>query len=190
MRRILLFIPFVVCVVLGVVFVKGLSLDPTELPSAKIGKDFPRYQLPNLLDSTQTLNQEMLKGEVRLVNVWATWCPTCKQEHSFLNKLAREEGVEIVGINYKDQRTKAVQWLKRYGDPYQLNIYDEKGSLGLDLGVYGAPETYIVDAEGKIQYRHVGAVDARVWLGRKSDDGTENVQGLKSRMLALGWSPK
>ena len=190
MRRILLFISFIICVVLGVVFVKGLSLDPTELPSAKLGKAFPAFNLEDLIRPEDARSQSQLKGEVRLVNVWATWCPTCKQEHSFLNKLASTEGVKIIGINYKDERNKAVQWLKRYGDPYQFNIYDHKGSLGLDLGVYGAPETYIVDDQGVIQYRHVGAVDSKVWLGLKEKDGSVKVEGLKAKMLALGWNPK
>lgn len=190
MRRVFLFIPFIICVVLGVFFVKGLSLDPTELPSAKLGKAFPPFELQDLIEPQEVRNQLQLKGEVRLVNVWATWCPTCKQEHSFLNKLARTEGVNIIGINYKDERSKAVQWLKRYGDPYQFNIYDDKGSLGLDLGVYGAPETYIVDSEGVIQYRHVGAVDSKVWLGVKEKDGSVRSVGLKEKMLALGWSSK
>ena len=92
--------------------------------------------------------------------------------------MSQTEGVEIVGINYKDERAKALQWLKRYQDPYIFNIYDEKGGLGLDLGVYGAPETYIVDRQGVIQYRHVGEVNAKVWVD------------LKMRMQALGWTGK
>ncbi|EPJ46678.1 MAG: cytochrome C biogenesis protein CcmG [Osedax symbiont Rs2] len=178
MRRVLLFIPLVICIVLGFLFVKGLSLNPTELPSAKIGKPFPAFSLATIRNANEVLTEASLTGAVRLVNVWATWCPTCKQEHSFLNKLAQTEGVEIIGINYKDQRSKASQWLKRYRDPYIFNLYDEQGSLGLDLGVYGAPETYIVDAQAIIRYRHVGEVNARVWVD------------IKAKMQALGWSPK
>jgi cytochrome c biogenesis protein CcmG/thiol:disulfide interchange protein DsbE len=190
MRRVFLFIPFIICIVLGVFFVKGLSLDPTVLPSAKLGKAFPAFELQDVIKPQQLRDESQLKGEVRLVNVWATWCPTCKQEHSYLNKLARTEGVKIIGVNYKDERTKAVQWLKRYGDPYQFNVYDDKGSLGLDLGVYGAPETYIIDSEGIIRYRHVGAVDNKVWSGVKEKDGSVKFEGLKAKMLALGWNPK
>jgi cytochrome c biogenesis protein CcmG/thiol:disulfide interchange protein DsbE len=175
MRRVLLFIPFIICIVLGVLFVKGLSLNPTDLPSAKIGKPFPSFNLPDLQRSEQKLSEQNIKGDVFLVNVWATWCPTCKQEHSYLNKLASTQDVKIIGINYKDDRAKAVEWLKRYQDPYVFNIYDEKGSLGLDLGVYGAPETYVVDAKGVIQYRHVGAVDENVWVD------------IKTEMLDAGW---
>ena len=175
MRRTLLFIPFVVCIVLGVLFYKGLSLDPSVLPSTKIGKAFPDFSLVSVASEDKIYTQLDMRGAVRLVNVWATWCPTCKQEHSYLNKLAKTEGVEIIGINYKDERNKAVQWLKRYQDPYIFNIYDEKGGLGLDLGVYGAPETYVVDAQGVIQYRHVGEVNERVW------------KKLKVIMQDLGW---
>jgi cytochrome c biogenesis protein CcmG/thiol:disulfide interchange protein DsbE len=175
MRRVLLFIPFIICIVLGVLFVKGLSLNPTDLPSAKIGKAFPRFNLPDLQRSEQELSEQNIKDDVFLVNVWATWCPTCKEEHSYLNKLASTQSVKIIGINYKDDRAKAVEWLKRYQDPYVFNIYDEKGSLGLDLGVYGAPETYVVDAKGVIQYRHVGAVDENVWVD------------IKAKMLDAGW---
>lgn len=178
MRRVMLFLPLVVFVLLGVFLWKGLFLDPTELPSARIGKPFPAFSLPNLLNSSQNVTEQQLKGDVVLVNVWATWCPTCKQEHSYLNKLAAEESVKIVGINYKDDAAKAIQWLKRYQDPYSLNILDLKGTLGLDLGVYGAPETYVVDKEGVILYRHVGAVDANVW------------KVLKAVMLESGWSAK
>ena len=176
MRRVLLFIPFIICILLGVLFFKGLSLNPTDLPSAKIGKAFPSFNLPDLLNADRQLSEQNIKGDVFLVNIWATWCPTCKQEHGYLNKLATSEGVKIIGINYKDERNKAVQWLKRYQDPYVLNIYDEDGSLGLDLGVYGAPETYVVDAQGIIAYRHVGEVNANVWAD------------LKAKMLTAGWS--
>ena len=176
MRRVLLFLPLVICLVLGALFVKGLSLDPTELPSAKLGKPFPSFSLESLEDESKLITEQDFKGKVRLVNVWATWCPTCKVEHGYLNKLAADEGVEIIGINYKDERVKAVQWLNRYQDPYVINVFDGPGSLGLDLGVYGAPETYIVDSEGVIRHRHVGAVDANVWLE------------LKPIMQSFGWA--
>ncbi|MGB1239224.1 MAG: DsbE family thiol:disulfide interchange protein [Pseudomonadales bacterium] len=176
MRRALLFIPLALFLVMGGFLFKGLFLDPTELPSAKLDKPFPAFDLPSLESDQQRVSETDLRGDVVLVNVWATWCPTCKQEHSFLNKLAQEEGVKIVGINYKDDREKAKVWLKRYQDPYVLNILDTKGTLGLDLGVYGAPETYVVDTKGMIRYRHVGAVDANVW------------REIRQKMLDVGWS--
>jgi cytochrome c biogenesis protein CcmG/thiol:disulfide interchange protein DsbE len=108
------------------------------------------------------LSKEDLIGEVVLVNVWATWCFACRIEHPMLNDLAKQ-GVKIVGLNYKDQRSEAIKWLDDRGNPYLFNIFDTEGSLGFDLGVYGAPETYLVDVEGTIRHRRVGVVDQRIW---------------------------
>lgn len=161
-RQGLVFLPLVIFFGLGFFLWKGLSLDPRELPSALIDRPMPAFELPSLTDPARSLTVADLKGETALVNVWATWCPTCKEEHAFLNELA-EQGVVIYGINYKDEPVKATSWLQRYLNPYKDVILDKEGSLGLDLGVYGAPETYIIDAQGTIRYRHVGAVDANVW---------------------------
>lgn len=163
MRRVFLFLPLVVFIIMGAFFWKGLQLDPTELPSALLNKPVPTFSLPSLQDENKLITQDDFKGKPALLNVWATWCPTCKQEHAQLNRIAREEGVVIYGINYKDDRAAANAWLERYLDPYVLNVFDEKGTLGLDLGVYGAPETYVLDAQGVIRYKHVGAVDEAVW---------------------------
>lgn len=162
MRKALVFIPLALFIGLGFFLWKGLYLDPRELPSALIDRPMPEFALPSLTEPDKMLTPEGLKGEVALVNVWATWCPTCKEEHAFLNQLATQ-GVVIYGINYKDEPVKATAWLQRYLNPYREVILDQEGRLGLDLGVYGAPETYIIDAEGTIRYRHVGAVDAKVW---------------------------
>lgn len=168
MRRFILFLPLVIFIVMGVLFWKGLQLDPTELPSALLNKPVPSFSQPSLLDeSVQVTHEDLKTGEPILLNVWATWCPTCKQEHAQLNQIARESNVKIYGINYKDERGKAKEWLKRYLNPYVLNVYDEDGTLGLDLGVYGAPETYVLDGQGVIRYKHVGAVDQKVWLQLK-----------------------
>ena len=162
MRKALLFIPLALFIGLGFFLWKGLYLDPRELPSALIDRPMPNFDLPSLTEPQRQLSVADLKGEVALVNVWATWCPTCKEEHSFLNQLA-QQGVAIYGINYKDEPVKATSWLQRYLNPYREVILDKEGRLGLDLGVYGAPETYVIDAQGTIRYRHVGAVDAKVW---------------------------
>jgi cytochrome c biogenesis protein CcmG/thiol:disulfide interchange protein DsbE len=159
--RLKLFIPLLLFVALALFLFRGLQLDPTELPSALIDKPLPEFELPALgLD--RILRREDVTGEVALFNVWATWCVSCRVEHPYLHQLA-EQGVLIYGVNYKDDDADALKWLSDLGDPYRLNIVDAQGSLGLDLGVYGAPETYLVDAEGVIRYRHVGVVDDRVW---------------------------
>lgn len=137
--------------------------DPKALESALIGKTIPDFNLPSLLDEKQNVSADVVKtGSPRLLNVWATWCPTCFAEHQYLTELAKQ-GVEIVGIDYKDDRTKAIKFLADYGDPYKAIIFDPKGSLGLDLGVYGAPETFVIDGKGTILYRHAGDVNAKVW---------------------------
>jgi cytochrome c biogenesis protein CcmG/thiol:disulfide interchange protein DsbE len=147
---------------LSLVLLLGLDKDPTELPSALVGEAFPVFNLPSLKDKQNVVTEQDFNGEVVLVNVWATWCFACRIEHPMLNKLS-EQGVKIIGLNYKDQRAGALAWLVERGDPYQFNIFDAKGSLGIDLGVYGAPETYLVDADGIIRHRRVGVVDDRVW---------------------------
>ncbi len=156
------FVPLVLFALLGVFLMRGLSLDPTELPSALIDRPLPQFAL-DVLGTSDTVQTKDVIGRVSLFNVWATWCFSCRVEHPYLEKLAREERVPIYGINYKDDDAAAGQWLREMGDPYVLSIADREGSLGVDLGVYGAPETYLVDARGVIRYRHVGVVDERVW---------------------------
>jgi cytochrome c biogenesis protein CcmG/thiol:disulfide interchange protein DsbE len=115
-----------------------------------------------LVEPGKLYDQSIFKGEPLLLNVWATWCPTCYAEHQYLNQLAGK-GVKIIGMNYKDQRDKAVKWLNDLGNPYLISLFDGNGMLGLDLGVYGAPETFLIDANGVIRYRHVGDVNPRNW---------------------------
>ncbi|CAI8261836.1 DsbE family thiol:disulfide interchange protein [Porticoccaceae bacterium] len=162
MNRLALFLPLALFVGLSLVLLFGLDKDPTDLPSALVGEAFPEFMLPTLQDETKLVSQQDLQGQVLLVNVWATWCFACRIEHPNLNELA-EQGVVIVGLNYKDQRNAAKLWLLERGNPYSFNIFDDQGSLGIDLGVYGAPETYLVDADGVIRHRRVGVVDKRVW---------------------------
>ncbi len=161
MNRLRLFLPLGIFLVLAAFLLRGLSLDPQALPSALIDRPLPEFSLP-ALGQDAVVNREMVTGEVSLFNVWATWCVSCRVEHPFLTRLAAT-GMPIYGINYKDEDAEALQWLAELGDPYRMNIVDADGSLGLDLGVYGAPETYVVDAQGVIRYRHVGVVDERVW---------------------------
>ncbi|MDZ4335632.1 MAG: DsbE family thiol:disulfide interchange protein [Gammaproteobacteria bacterium HGW-Gammaproteobacteria-13] len=161
MKRLLLLLPLLVFLGVAVFLYRGLFLDPTELPSALIGKPFPAFSLPAVQDG-KTLSEADLKGKPALVNVWATWCVACRVEHPVLNKLA-ELGVTIYGVNYKDDNAAAQKWLVEFHDPYQLNINDARGTLGLDLGVYGAPETFLIDKDGIIRHKFVGVIDERVW---------------------------
>jgi len=154
-------IPLVLFMTLGVFFLKGLTLNPQHIPSVKIGKPIPLIRLP-ALDGNQPFFSGDLKGRVVLLNVWASWCPTCQEEQSFLLMLA-QQGVVIYGLNYKDDTEQARRWLRQWGNPYILIGVDKQGKAGIDLGVYGAPETFLVDAEGLVQYRYAGALNARVW---------------------------
>jgi cytochrome c biogenesis protein CcmG/thiol:disulfide interchange protein DsbE len=139
-----------------------------------IGKHVPEFRLEDLAEPGKLYNQDIFKGEPLLLNVWATWCPTCYAEHQYLNELAGN-GVKIIGLNYKDQRNKAIQWLNELGNPYLISLFEGDGMLGLDLGVYGAPETFLIDANGVIRYRHVGDVNARNW--------SEKLQPLYQQMI-------
>jgi cytochrome c biogenesis protein CcmG/thiol:disulfide interchange protein DsbE len=161
MQRLKLFIPLIIFSILVGFFWRGLSLDPTAMPSALINKPFPEFTLTNLHSGKQISRADIL-GQVALVNIWATWCAACKYEHPVLNKLS-EQGVPIIGLNYKDNSPAALKWLEELGDPYQLIIVDPIGNLGLNLGVFGAPETYLIDRQGIIRYKHVGIIDMQVW---------------------------
>jgi cytochrome c biogenesis protein CcmG, thiol:disulfide interchange protein DsbE len=161
-ERLKLFLPLGVFVILSVLFWQGLKLDPHAMPSSLVGHEAPSFYLQDLHDSDRFISQEVLTGEVSLLNVWATWCPPCRVEHPFLVELA-ERGVPIVGVNYKDDTEAARKWLRDLGDPYVETVVDENGRLGIDLGLTGAPETYLVDRQGIVRYRHIGIVDERVW---------------------------
>jgi len=161
MKRLLLLLPLLAFGVLAFVLYSGLGKDPSELPSALIGKPIPAFSLPSVDDPQVILTQTDLKGPA-LLNVWATWCISCKVEHPVLNQLSKQ-GVTIYGINYKDERVAAQKWLREFHNPYKLDVDDAQGTLGLDLGVYGAPETFFIDAHGVIRHKFVGVIDEVVW---------------------------
>jgi len=163
MKRFLLFLPLVVAIILGVVLFAGIGKDPTKLDSVLIGKQVPAFSLRNLIKPESNLDESLFRGEVTLLNVWGTWCPTCRAEHDDLMRIARDKKIAIIGLNYKDNRDDALVWLDELGDPYRTIIYDPKGTLGFDLGVYGAPETFVIDASGVVRYRHVGEINNEVW---------------------------
>lgn len=167
MNKVIRLLPLVLVIALGVVLYRGLSLNPQDMPSALVGKAMPEFSLSSLNDPNKRVTQADLAGDIVLLNVWATWCPTCKYEHPYLLELANDPQlkaqVTLYGLNYKDERLAAQQWLVNYQDPYQFSIFDEAGSLGLDLGVFGAPETFVIDHHGIIRKRFAGALDIRVW---------------------------
>jgi|TARA_Y100000310_G_scaffold339918_1_gene434104 cytochrome c biogenesis protein CcmG/thiol:disulfide interchange protein DsbE len=164
MNKAALYIPLAAFLLLAVVLAAGFFLeDPHHLPSELVGKPLPQFQLADVNDSKRSVTTEDLLGEVTLLNVWATWCPSCVAEHQQLLKIASEDLVRLVGVNYNDDVAKARQWLRRLGDPYWVSVADTRGTLGIDLGVYGAPETFLMDANGVIHFRHVGAVTDQIW---------------------------
>lgn len=161
-QRALLFIPLVVFIVLALFFWRGLSLNPNDMPSALLNKPIPKFSLPRLVDPSETRSETIFQGKVSLLNIWGTWCITCREEHAFLNKL-QANGIHIVGIDYKDNTQDAQRWIAELGNPYDEILVDEDGSLGLDLGVFGAPETYVVDKQGIIRYKHIGDLNQKIW---------------------------
>ena len=137
----------------------GLGLNPRLVPSPLVGQAAPEFSLPRLEDPARRFERTDLLGQVSLLNVWATWCAGCRDEHPLLVELAQSGAVSIFGINYKDQYRPAVDWLRRFGDPYVTSGYDAEGLAGIDFGVYGLPETFVIDPQGNIVYKHVGPLD-------------------------------
>lgn len=156
-RRLLLLLLPVGFLGLALFFYQGLALDPSQRDSALMAREFPTFEATTLRDENRQVDQTLLEGEVTLVNVWGEWCPACKQEMPQLLELA-DNGIRMVGVNYRDTREKGMEFLSEFGDPFEVNIFDPEGGLGFDLGVYGAPETFLVDADGVIRYHHKGYV--------------------------------
>lgn len=163
MNKIIRFLPLILVIALGVVLYRGLSLDPNKMPSALIGSPMPEFSLTTLNDPNRIVTKSDLAGDIVLLNVWATWCPTCKYEHPYLLELSNNPQVKVYGVNYKDERTPAKEWLTYYKDPFVFSIFDKDGLLGVKLGVFGAPETFVIDHNGIIRKRFAGALDHRVW---------------------------
>jgi cytochrome c biogenesis protein CcmG/thiol:disulfide interchange protein DsbE len=155
------YVPFIIFVGLAVFLGRGLFLNPTALPSAKIGQPIPVFELPDLIHD-QTIHSATLRGNVALINVFASWCPSCEDEHSFLMNLSKQ-GIVLYGLNYKDNAADARSWLQAHGNPYQWVASDTMGKVAMDFGVYGAPETYLINQQGVIQYRFVGELTPEVW---------------------------
>jgi cytochrome c biogenesis protein CcmG/thiol:disulfide interchange protein DsbE len=158
-------VPLGLFLLLATFLYRGLSLDPREVPSPLIDKPMPTFSLPRLQDPAATLGDADLRGDVFLLNIWATWCTACRAEHDVLLELARTGKVPIYGLNYKDERAAAQRWLQQLGDPYVANAFDADGRTGIDWGVYGAPETFLVDREGIIRYKHIGPLTREIVHG-------------------------
>ncbi len=161
MRALVWALPLVFFLAVATFLMTRLGEDPTALPSVRVGKPFPAFNVQALLDE-RILTVDDLKGQPAIVNVWASWCPSCKEEHPTLVKLA-DMGIPVVGLNYKDKPEDAEAYLEKFGNPFALIIPDPKGDIGLDLGVYGAPETYLIDAQANVRYRYVGVFDEKIW---------------------------
>ena len=151
-------LPLGIFVLLVLLLGFGLSLNPREVPSPLIGKPAPQFQLPQLHDPAKNFAPKELLGKVWVLNVWASWCAACREEHPVLADFAKSGLVPLFGLNYKDQRDDAIAWLKRFGDPYQVSLVDTDGRVGIDYGVYGVPETYVIDKLGVIRYKRIGPV--------------------------------
>ncbi len=159
-------IPIAIFAALGLLLAYGLRLDPRRIPSPLIGKPLPDFVLPTLEDPAKTLGPAALRGRVYLLNVWASWCTACRQEHPVLNALARSKTVTLIGLNYKDRREDALRWLAELGNPYETSLADLEGRVGIELGVYGVPETFVIDRQGVIRYKHIGPITPEVWTDK------------------------
>ena len=167
-------LPFAVLAVVVAFLLVGLRLKPSEVPSPFIGKSAPAFAAPLLQEGAQRFGPENMRGKVWLFNVWASWCVSCRAEHPVLVDLAKRNIVTIVGLNYKDEVPDAQAWLAHFGNPYAFSVRDADGRIGIDYGVYGVPETFVIDQEGVIRYKHLGPLSA--------DDIEEKILPLLTRL--------
>ncbi len=157
------FLPLVIFVVLAWFLYNGLGRDTKKLPSPLIGKAFPNLEVEDFQTREKYQLQSRLKNKVSLVNVWASWCVTCRAEHQMLKKIAKVSSVRMVGVNYKDTKKEGKRFLEILGNPFDFIVFDDKGKLGLELGVYATPETFIVDKDGVIQFKRIGEITPQIW---------------------------
>lgn len=161
-RLVVALLPVALFAALAAVLLVGLGRDPREVPSPLIGRPAPAFALPTLEEPARTLRTEDLRGQVWLLNVWASWCTACRQEHPLLVAWARGAGVPVYGLHYKDGADDGRAWLARLGNPYRASLHDRDGRAGIDWGVYGVPETFVVDRAGIVRYKHIGPLDGQV----------------------------
>ena len=155
-------VPLVIFIALVAFLWVGLGRDPREVPSPLINKPAPAFTLPQLHDTSKTFSAADMRGKVWLLNVWASWCVSCREEHPILVAFSKTNTLPIIGLNYKDQNPDALRWLSQLGDPYTLSITDSDGRVGIDYGVYGVPETYVIDKAGVIRMKQIGPVTPQV----------------------------
>jgi len=155
-------VPLVVFLGLVWFLAAGLWLDPKEVPSPLIGKPAPAFTLTRLDDAAQSIRREDMLGKVWMLNVWASWCVACREEHPVLVEFARKKLLPIYGLNYKDERAAGLKWIANFGNPYDASLFDQDGRVGIDFGVYGVPETFIIDREGVVRFKQIGPVTPEV----------------------------
>lgn len=165
-KKLTLFLPLLVFALMAGVFFSQLGKDTQYMPSALVGQQMPKFSLVELNSNKVVTNETLNLKSAYLINFWGTWCPACSYEHEYLMALS-EKGIKIVGIDYKDEADKAVEWLEERGNPYTHVLLDELGNFGIDMGVTGAPETFVVNKEGVVTYRHQGIVNEQVWQEMK-----------------------
>jgi len=158
MRALKFVIPFAIFAALVGFFAVGLTKDPREVPSPLVEKPAPLFKLTQLHEPAATFTPQDMRGKVWLLNVWASWCVSCRVEHPLLVEMSRQKIAPIVGLNYKDEREEGKKWLARFGNPYALSAFDMEGKVGIDYGVYGVPETFVIDKQGVIRYKQIGPI--------------------------------
>jgi cytochrome c biogenesis protein CcmG, thiol:disulfide interchange protein DsbE len=159
-------LPLVCFIILSVFFARGLQLNPREIPSALINQPAPVFSLPELKNPEKEFTHNIFLGHVSLLHVWASWCNTCAAEHPFIMDLARTYQIPIYSLDYKDNKQKALDFLKQYGDPYQETGFDKNGAVSINFGVYGTPETFLIDSQGIIRYKQIGAISPKIWKNK------------------------
>jgi cytochrome c biogenesis protein CcmG/thiol:disulfide interchange protein DsbE len=162
MKRLWFLIPLAAFFALAAILAQGLKLDPHEVPSPLIDKPAPKFSLARLDDAQKTFRLDDMRGKVWMLNVWASWCVACREEHPVLVEFSKRKLVPIYGLDYKDQRADANAWLANFGNPYDASLFDDEGRVGIDFGVYGVPETFVIDQNGVIRMKHIGPLTPEV----------------------------
>jgi len=157
------FIPLILFLFIAVFLYFSLNSNSSKLPSPLLGKMFPNIEAKDFYSDESVLFTDLFSDNISLVNVWASWCVTCRQEHQMMMKIAKNNNLQLIGINYKDTRADGERYLEVMGNPFDVIVFDPSGKIGLDLGVYATPETFLVNQQGVILFKHIGAIDSKIW---------------------------